>query len=233
MSGNSAGLSSSGDWVLKAFKQNPEGLLLLAAGAVLMMRTTTSGSAKSTASGAKQSVPSAATTVRDTASNIADQTKETASSIASSASEYATEARRLVGEKSEQIVQQTQSAFQNTVNRILKDQPLAIALVGIAAGAAVAAAFPATDIEKQTLGPIGEQVTQSAEKLGEQLKEATAKAGEKLRSAADERGLNAEGLKEVASQATGAFSSSMSGKQARGPQSEFEPGSSSGVNKSY
>jgi len=232
MSSNSAGFSAS-DWMLKAFKQNPEGLLLLAAGAVLMMRTTTLGSTKSMA-GANQTGSSAAATVGDTASTLAEQTKETANSIASSASQYAGQARRVVGEQSERIAQQTQSALQNAVSRILKDQPLAIAIAGIAAGAAVAAAFPTTEIEKETLGPLGEQVTERAEQLGDQLKEATAKAGDKLKSAADQRGLNAEGLKGVASDVAGAFSSAMSGsKSDRNTKSGSEPANPSGGNKQY
>ncbi len=227
MSGNSAAFSAS-DWVLKAFKQNPEGFLLLAAGAVLMMRTTTKSMA-----GANQTASSPAATVSDTASSLAEQTKETASSVASSASKYAGQARRVVGEQSERIAQQTQSALQNTVSRILKDQPLAIALAGIAAGAAVAAAFPTTEIEKETLGPLGEQVTERAEQLGDQLKQATAKAGNKLKSAADQRGLNAEGLKEVASDVAGAFSSAMSGKSDGNTKSGSEPATPSGGNKQY
>ena len=173
--------------------------------------------------GANQTASSAATTVSNTVSSLAEQTKETANSIASSASKYAGQARRVVGEQSEQIAQQTQSALQNTVSRILKDQPLAIALAGIAAGAAVAAAFPTTQIENETLGPIGEQVTEKAEQLGEQLKEATAKAGDKLKSAA-QRGLNVEGLKGVASDVAGAFSSAMSGSDGN-TKSGSEPAS--------
>jgi hypothetical protein len=136
-----------------------------------------------------------------------------------------------VSQQSQRVAQQTQSAFKSTVNRVLQDQPLAIALVGLAAGAAVAGAFPATDIEKQTLGPIGDQLSERAEQFGGQLKDAALKAGEKLKSAADERGLNAEGFKEVAGEVAGAFGNKMSGKSDRTPNGGFEPTSSGATNK--
>jgi ElaB/YqjD/DUF883 family membrane-anchored ribosome-binding protein len=132
---------------------------------------------------------------------------DAAQSYASSASEYAGKARRAVGEQSERIVQQTQSIGQGLV----QNQPLAIALVGLAAGAALAVALPATDLEKQTLGPMGGQMSKAAERVGDQLKEATAKAGEKLKSAAEERGLHAQGLKDVASEVVDKFKETMKG----------------------
>jgi len=94
---------------------------------------------------------------------------------------------------------------------VLQDQPLVVALAGMAAGAAVAAAFPTTEFEKGTLGPLGEQVSDAANCLSEQLKEATVKAGEKLKNVVDEKGLNPSGLKDVASEVAGAFSGSMTG----------------------
>jgi hypothetical protein len=201
-------------WVLNAIKKNPEGLLLLAAGAVLMMRThvSPSGASESMAAARDQSfrAPTAADTA-ETVTNAARQTMDAAqsyaSSAASSASEYAGIARRAVGEQSERIVRQTQSVAQGVV----QNQPLAIALAGLAAGAALAAAFPATDLEKQTLGPMGDQMSKAAERVGDQLKQATAKAGEKLKSAAEERGLHAQGLRDVASEVVDTFKETMKG----------------------
>jgi hypothetical protein len=89
-----------------------------------------------------------------------------------------------------------------------------VALVGAAAGAAVAAAFPATDLENRTLGPTGERLRDAAGKAGEQLKDAATKAGQRLAAAADERGLNTEGLKEVARDVGETFSSALEGKDA-------------------
>jgi hypothetical protein len=114
------------------------------------------------------------------------------------------------------VFEQARSTAQSTLDRVIQDQPLLVAVAGLAAGAAVAAAFPATEIEKQTLGPVGEQVSEAAERVGEQLKEATGKAGEKLKDAAEQRGLNAEGMKEVAKEVAEAFTGSMGGSSQQG-----------------
>jgi hypothetical protein len=209
------------DWLLNTVKQNPEGLLLLAAGAVLLLRKAGSSATASSSMGYSQ--PSSASYGagrQDTTAGYAEQAKETARSYAASASEYAEEARRTVGEQSQRIVRSAQSTFQSSMNRILQDQPLAIAVAGLAAGAAVAAAFPATAIERQTLGPIGDQVAEAAGRMGEQLQQAAGKAGEKLKSAVDERGLNADGLKEVASEVASAFGDTMSGKTGKSGKPE-------------
>jgi hypothetical protein len=217
-SGAGAGRS---EWLLNTVKQNPEGLLLLAAGAVLLLRKSSSASARSVSRAYSQSnsqypQPAGASvgdTMRESAAGFADQAKEAVSSFASSASGYAGEARRAVGEQSERIVRSTQSTLQSSMDRVLQDQPLLIAAAGLAAGVAVAAAFPATAMEKQALGPIGDQISEAAGRVGEQLQQATAKAGEKLKSAADERGLNTDGLKEVATEVASAFGDTMSGKK--------------------
>jgi hypothetical protein len=214
-------LTDNGEWMLNAIKRNPEGLLLLAAGAVLMLRTgaRASGVAQSVAADYGQKAEMYSGGVRktfDAASDAARQTVETASSYASAASDYADKARRVVGEQSERISQQTQSA----ASSILQNQPLAIVMAGIAAGAAIAAAIPPTELERDTLGPIGDEMSKAAERLGGQLKEATAKAGETLKTAADERGLNQEGLREVAGEAVDTFKSAMKGQPAE-PGTDF------------
>ena len=206
-------LTDNGEWMLNAIKRNPEGLLLLAAGAVLMLRTGTraSGAAQSMAAAYGQKPETYSGAVRktfDAAADAAQQTLDTATSYASAASDYADKARRTVGEQSERISRQTQSA----ASSILQNQPLAIVMAGIAAGVAIAAAFPPTDLERDTLGPIGGQMSKAAERFGDQLKEATTKAGETLKTAADQRGLNTEGLKEVAGEVVDTFKSSIKGQ---------------------
>ena len=206
-------LTNNGEWMLNAIKRNPEGLLLLAAGAVLMLRTgaRASGAAQSMAAAYGQKPETYSGAVRktfDAAVDAAQQTVNAASSYASAASDYADKARRTFGEQSERISRQTQSA----ASSILQNQPLAIVMAGIAAGAAIAAVFPPTDLERDTLGPIGDEMSKAAERLGDQLKEATTKAGETLKTAADQRGLNTEGLKEVAGEVVDTFKSSIKGQ---------------------
>ena len=222
-------MGEGGEWIFNAIKRNPEGLLLLAAGAVLMMRTSpasraasidaTYGPTQDAASkpasqmadvvtdGARRTMD-AASSYASAASGTARQTMDAAKSYASSAAEYADQAKRVVGEQSDRVVRQTRSMAQG----VLQNQPLAIVAAGLAAGAALAAAFPQTELEKETLGPVGDQMSKVAERFGGQLKQATSKAGEKLKTAAEERGLHTEGLKEVAGEVVDTFKASMTGQ---------------------
>jgi hypothetical protein len=249
MNGQSSLLGNGGERILNTIKRNPEGLLLLAAGAVLLMRTIASKSsatpmdaygrgaqasermedaARQTMDTARSYASSAGDVARRTmdtarsyatsASDAAHETMESAKSYASSASQYAGQAGRAVGEQSERVIRQTRSMAQG----VLRNQPLAIAVAGLAAGAAMAAAFPATQLERETLGPMGDQMSKAAERVGDQLKQATMKAGEKLKSTAEERGLDSEGLKEMASEVADTFRTSMT----RHPEDKDESASS-------
>jgi hypothetical protein len=249
--------------VLGAAKSNPEGLLLLAAGLALLMRSGGSSGSRmysQSSSGDEhfqhypgrsggwrvpEAVSQATQTARDYAaervssvgeriSGMGEQVREAAGSYAASATNLASEAGRNVTDHSMRFAQQAQSRVQGSVNRVLQEQPLAVVLAGLAAGAAVAAMFPTTQMEQRALGPAGERVADFAERTGDQLKEAASKAGERLMSAAEERGLNADGLKEVAREVAGAFGSSFSGEQGSGggqpgtKQSSSSSGPSSG-----
>jgi hypothetical protein len=227
---NPGGLSA--DWLMSAVKKNPEGLLLLAAGCALLFRTRTSRSRQwshgyqSYPSGQGQHGPRmehrgsggkdwempegmsrAADTAREYASNVGKTVGETARSYASAAGEYADHASQTIRDQSGRIAEQTQS----TIERIVREQPLAVAIAGAAAGAALAAAFPATRMERETLGPAGKRLSEAATNAGERLSKAASAAGERLMSAAEERGVNAEGLKEVARDVAGSFEKSFSG----------------------
>ena len=227
---NPGGLSA--DWLMSAVKKNPEGLLLLAAGCALLFRTRTSRSRQwshgyqSYPSGQGQHGPRmehrgsggkdwempegmsrAADTAREYASNVGKTVGETARSYASAAGEYADHASQTIRDQSGRIAEQTQS----TIERIVREQPLAVAIAGAAAGAALAAAFPSTRMEREALGPAGKRLSEAATNAGERLSKAASAAGERLMSAADERGVNAEGLKEVARDVAGSFEKSFSG----------------------
>ena len=230
-----------GERLIGAVRRNPEGVLLLAAGAALLMRS--SGTAVSTHRIPRQNefrtaqqdrdnassengrnlgdrVAQATQAAGEYASDVTQRVSRTASAYASSVSDYADEA----ADHSRRFAQQAQSSLQSTAQQILQEQPLAVALAGFVAGAAVAAAFPATEVEKQALGPTGERLIDAAERAGDHLKEAGAQAGESLMNAAEERGLTAEGLKEVAREVGGAFSNALSGEES--PKQAYRAASS-------
>jgi hypothetical protein len=232
---SSTSAQGTSDWLMGAVKSHPEGLLLLAAGCALLLRSGAStGSAKvsgpswgpRSASGARQqsyenygqrqtgagiseSISQAADSAREYAEDVRKTVSDKATTYASAVGEYADDAWRESGH----LVGQARTSVQQTISRVLQEQPLALAVAGLAAGAAIAAAFPATAVERRTLGPAGERLSEAANSAGQQLSQAASKAGEKLMSAAEERGLNTEGLKEVASDVAGAFTGAFGGEQ--------------------
>ena len=237
--------SQASDWLMGAARRNPEALLLLAAGCVLLMR---GGERPSRAaardrfddrhqpdarfhdgssrqqSGMREGAAHLATTVADYASDVKERVTETAGSYAGAVSELAADTGRRVSEQSARFGRQAQSTLQAGMDRMLRDQPLAVAALGFVAGSVVAAAFPPTEVERRTLGGAHEALTDAAANAREAMKEAAGKAAEHLRSAAEERGLTAQGLKGLAGEVAEKFTSTVTG-EAR-DQRDGTPGSS-------
>jgi hypothetical protein len=127
-------VGDSGEWILNTIKRNPEGLLLLAAGAVLMLRTGTTRSPRSPfkdnsdgpAVGAQMAdalsdtarrATDAASSYAAAATDTARQTMDTAKSYASSAGNYAEQATRKVGEQSDRLIRQTKSMTRGVLQK--------------------------------------------------------------------------------------------------------------------
>jgi hypothetical protein len=244
----------AGGRLLAAARRNPEALLLLAAGCCLLMRSGGSvfrgtsrvryddtghghrpdlrraaqGPASSTV---REGLSRAADSAAEYASDIKDRVSDAASSYTEAVADFAQDASHNMSERTSRLTRQAQSTLESGMDRVLREQPLAVVMAGLAAGAAVAAVFPRTEIEDRTLGPAGESLRQAAGKAAEKVKDAAGKAGERLKSAADERGLTTEGLKEVAGEVTETFTSAVSGKpndQSRGTTAAQSPASSRG-----
>lgn len=235
---NSTSISDAMDGLYKAAKKNPEGLLLLAAGVALLLRhgvasgaraepRTTTRSRPQSSNGArssngqgqqarKQGLASTAgdylSEAGDFAGEMTDQVTSAAKEYAGAAAEYASQATQAASQRATQFARQTQSTLEGSLGWVMKEQPLAIGIAGLAAGAALAAAFPPTELEKQTFGPAAEAVADVASQTSQQFKDAAAKVGDALKAEVDERGLNTDGLKEVAKEAAATFSASLSGR---------------------
>ena len=233
--------TGTGKWIMGTVTRNPEGLLLLAAGVALLMRSgrgpsvgrnsfpdrrnegqyragreDSASGISERASGIRERVGEAArrageyvsgATERagEYVSEATDKVSETAGSYASSASEYANEAARIAAKGSRRMANQVR----DTSDYLVREQPWAVALTGLLAGAAVAAAFPSTRLERRTLGEVGERLRSAAGSMGEQLMEAGTQAGERLSEVAEERGLTSEGLKQAARDVGETFSSAL------------------------
>jgi hypothetical protein len=229
--------SSATDWVMNTARRNPEGLLLLAAGCALLMRSgagplpkrfsqnsygghanSYSGNADGGHRGAashsslREGISRTAEGAADYVSDVKDKVADTASSYMSSVTDYADETRRNISDQSARLTRQAQSTLQSGMDRMLRDQPLAVAILGVAAGAAVASMFPTTDVEQQAFGGTRDALVDAASKAGENLVGAAGAAGERLKATAAERGLNPEGLKEIARDVADTFTTAVAGK---------------------
>jgi hypothetical protein len=219
-------LSQAGDRLLGAARRHPEALLLLAAGCCLLMRSGSSASRaashtryddtghehRADFSRAFPKPARAADTATEYASEIKDRVSDVTSSYTEAVSEFAQDAGRNISEHSARLTRQAQSTSESSMNRVLREQPLAVVMAGLAAGAAVAAVFPSTEIEDRTLGSAGEGLRQTAGKAAEKVKDAAGKAGERLKSEAEQRGLTSEGIKELAGEVADTFTGAVSGK---------------------
>jgi ElaB/YqjD/DUF883 family membrane-anchored ribosome-binding protein len=203
--------SQAADWVVTSARRRPEALLLMAAGAALMMRgsggattSTRSGETYSRASSQHEAADAtreganrAAEGVRRYAGDVKERLSDTASGYASAVGDYAQDARRRMSNvtgavrenlssATDQVTRTAQSAARGAADT-MREQPLLIAALGLAAGAAVAALFPTTDVERRTLGPAGEALVGAAGAAGRDFVERAARTGEEMRRSAEDK----------------------------------------------
>jgi len=199
------------DWLMTTAKRNPEAFLVMAAGAALLMRGR--GSSPNQApdyrqmrnwqgSGGQSEASVSGTHMRQSARGSASTVSDTMA-VRSQASRMADQATNFAS--------QAHSAVQSGAGTVMREQPLAVALLGVAAGAVVAALLPSTKVEERTLGPAREALTEAAREMGENVVQSAKEAGKHLKQSAVERGLTPDGMKEMAREAADAFKSRMSG----------------------
>jgi hypothetical protein len=172
----------------------------------------------------REGLSRASETAKDYAAEVSDRVSDTASSYASAASRYAQEGGRAMSEQASRLTSQAQSTA-----RQLSEQPLVVAAFGLAAGAALAALLPSTEIEERALGPAREAIADAAGKTGENLKQAAGEVGERLKQSAAERGLSSEGVKDMAREAAQAFTSTVSGQSGNTSSPSVVPGNAEPV----
>jgi hypothetical protein len=193
-------VANAGGWLWSAVANNPEGLLLLAAGVVLLMRKSAPAATR-VGERSRQPYDIDRRTGPDL-SSLGAQAGYAAESIEASATKYAREASRATTEGTNYIMRQAQAIFGSGLDRALNEQPLLVALGGFAAGAALAAVLPTSNVEKQALGPMGAQFSEEASRFGDQLKDTASKAAGTLKTAVQEHGLGADGVKKIVSDVT-------------------------------
>jgi|HubBroStandDraft_4_1064222.scaffolds.fasta_scaffold65310_3 hypothetical protein len=214
-------MTDAGKWLINTAKRNPEALLVLVAGCALLMRGGRSPyrAAEQTASGVSGSnAPWNISRTTEKASEIASDMQDRIADAGSSVTEQAGKMARTLSTQTSQIAGQAQSMLSSGFGQLLREQPLALVAAGLAAGAAVAALLPPTDLEERTLGGARDAISGMAGKAGENLIAAATDAGQRLTQGVAERAT--EGFKELAQDVAGQFTEKVTGatnKPAEGP----------------
>ncbi len=237
----------AGEWLMSTARRNPEAILVLAAGVALLMRRGSRArtrhsieenrgasmdvyqegqyeedhrARRSPIRAVRKTISSVAETAGEYASDVTERVYETAGSYASTVAEYAEAGRRGV---TRQAYRAGRRAYRvgNQAGEMLHEQPLAVAALGLAAGAAVAALLPRIEMEERALRPARNALADVADRAVESVKEAASDAGRRLQDRAADIG--AEALKEAA---RGAVQSFASGGSSSSDQSATRAGGS-------
>ena len=215
--------TQAADWLVSTAKRNPEALLVLGAGLALLMRSRGKSAPVLPAAPIYPSYPAERTAERspgwteglsraaEGVSGYAADVKDRVTGATAAATEYAGNVGRSISTETSRLAEQANSAVQSGAGRILDAQPLAVAVFGAAAGAALAAFIPSTEVESRTMGSTREAIVDAANKVGENLIGAAGEAGERLKQGVVERGISSEGIKELAHDVADTFTSKVSG----------------------
>ena len=174
---------------------------------------------KGTASAVSQKASDYAAALSDQAGAMSDRATGYVTSLSDQASDWG----RGVADGTARISARARSSMQDGLGRMVKDQPFAVAALGVAMGAAVAAFLPPTQAERDVLQPLGDAAADAVGAGLEQVKAAASATGEQLKDAAQQRGLSAEGMKDMAREATQTFTDKLSGSVARESQTTLPP----------
>jgi len=203
----------AGDWLIGTAKRHPEALLVLAAGCALLVRD--GGGSSQGASTQISNDPGSdgrwqVSRATEKASEVVSDLKDRATDVASSVSDYAGGVGRTITAQTSQIAGQAQSTLQTGFGHLLREQPLALVVLGLAAGAAIATLLPATEVEERALAPARDAIAGVTGKVGENLIAAASDAGQRLTQGIAERA--SEGFKELVNEVGEKFTDKLAGK---------------------
>jgi hypothetical protein len=169
---------------------------------------------KDTATAVSQKASDYATALSDTAGAISEQATGYVASMSDQASDWG----RSVADETARMGTRVRSSAQDGLSRMVKEQPLAVAAIGIAAGTAIAALLPPTRAERDAVRPLGDAAKEAVTTGLSQIKNAASATGDQLQDAAHRRGLSAEGIKDMAREATQTFAEKLATSGGREPE---------------
>ena len=130
-------------------------------------------------------VGSATETVSERAGELREQARDRAGDLAERAEELGSGARERARDLGHRAHDQTRRA-RGGVERLMKENPLAVA-AGIAAiGLAAGLLVPETERERRTLGPVRDDLAERAQTTASRIKDAAVEAGQEVKDAVQE-----------------------------------------------
>jgi ElaB/YqjD/DUF883 family membrane-anchored ribosome-binding protein len=154
-------------------------------------------------------VSGAARSYGDQISDKASELSHKASELTDKASDYMHSAQDRLRQETDRLSQEGQ-VWMEKGNRMIHENPLAVAALGFGAGALVAALLPPTETEERFIGPARDSIAGAAKEMGGRMLEAAKETGNQLKQVAEERGLGADSLKQTANDLAGTFKDSLS-----------------------
>lgn len=171
-----------------------------------------------TSQAAADSMQHGAEQLRSAASNAAESMSrgiEQAQSQAQTALNTALQSgQRMVNsatESGQRVMSSAVQSGQQVVNSIAA-QPLLVAVMGISTGLALASLLPESAIEHRALQDAGRTLADTARDAGSRVAAATGEVGDKLAEEAANRGLNKEGVQDLAGTLTDTFKNALADK---------------------
>jgi hypothetical protein len=211
---NIANSGRAGDWLIGTAKRHPEALLVLAAGCALLMRgggePSRGVSAQSSNEGAGSDGRWQVARETEEAPAVVSALKDRVGDVAAAVSDYAGGVGRTISAQTSQLAGQAQSTLQTGFGHLVREQPLALVVLGLAAGATVATLLPATAVEERTLAPARDAIAGVTGKVGEHLIEAAGDAGQRLTQGIAVRA--SEGFKELVHEVGDKFAGKLAGQ---------------------
>ena len=158
----------------------------------------TSDRARDVASGLAGSARDAAGNVAETARAAAERAKTAASSAATSVRDAATTAAETTRQQLNYVSDQARQGARVASDRFqttLQDNPLALGVAALAAGALVGLSLPATRVENEYMGETRDRLVDQAKSVAseavDKVQRVTGEAGQTLKDAAQKEGLMA------------------------------------------
>jgi hypothetical protein len=204
-------MNDVGDWLIGTAKRNPEALLVLAAGCALLMRGggTVQTHAQRIGGTSGPNAPWDVSRATEKGEEVAGDVKGRIADVASSVTEQVGDVAKTLSTQSSQIVGQARSMFSSGFERLIREQPLALVALGLAAGVGVAALLPETAVEERALAGARDAISGMTGELRDNVIAATTDAGQRLTQGVTERAT--EGLKELAQDVAGQFTEKVAG----------------------